>query len=39
MIYQYIKIRLDFKLDWTNYRHWTAKETLDKPWDNYRQIL
>ena len=31
MIYQYIKTRLDFRLDWTNYRHWTGGETLDKP--------
>ena len=29
----------DFRLDQTNYRHWTKGETLEKPWDNYRQIL
>ena len=39
MICQHIKIRLDFGLDWTNYRYQTAGEMLDKPWDNYGQIL
>ena len=39
MIYQYIKIRLDFRLDWTNYRHQTKREILDKLWGNYEQIL
>ena len=29
----------DFRLDQTNHRHWTKGETLEKPWDNYRQIL
>ena len=29
--------RKDFRLDWTNYRHWTKGETLDKPWGNYGQ--
>ena len=29
----------DFRLDQTNYRYWTKGETLEKPWDNYRQIL
>ena len=29
--------RNDFRLDWTNYRHWTKGETLDKPWGNYGQ--
>ena len=33
---QYIKTRLDFRLDWTNYRYWTKGETLEKPWGNYR---
>ena len=37
MMCQHIKIRLDFGLDWTNYRHWTTGETLDKPWGNYEQ--
>ena len=39
MMCQYIKIRLDFRLDWTNYRYWTKGEMLDKPWGNYKQIL
>ena len=29
----------DFRFDWTNDRHWTKGETLDKPWGNYKQIL
>ena len=29
----------DFRLDWTNYRHQTKREILDKPQDNYKQIL
>ena len=36
---QHIKIRLDFGLNQTNYRHWTIGETLDKPWGNYGQTL
>ena len=38
-MYQHIKIRLDFRLDWTNYRYWTVGETLNKPQGNYRQTL
>ena len=37
--YQGQSRRKDFRLDWTNYRHWTEEETLDKPWGNYRQTL
>ena len=29
----------NFRLNCTNYRHWTKGEMLDKPWGNYRQIL
>ena len=38
-MYQHIKIRLDLRFDWTNYEYWTKEEILDKPWDNYKQIL
>ena len=31
--------RKDFRLNQTNYRHWTKGETLDKPWGNYGQTL
>ena len=35
-VYQGQVGKKDFRLDWTNYRHWTEEEILDKSWGNYR---